>query len=91
MAQLANSVSKIESQGKLPPQTENNPKHDVFSVTLRSTNSYEGPKIPNEEEEIVVETENSGKKDAKKFDEVKPLHLSAGVNPPLLLTTGLLT
>ncbi|XP_076887835.1 uncharacterized protein LOC143538087 [Bidens hawaiensis] len=29
MAQLASSVSKIESQGKLPPQTEKNPKHNV--------------------------------------------------------------
>ncbi|KAF7821064.1 hypothetical protein G2W53_026519 [Senna tora] len=36
MSQLATSVSKLESQGKLPSQTETNPKHNVCAITLRS-------------------------------------------------------
>ncbi|KAF7824141.1 uncharacterized protein G2W53_022285 [Senna tora] len=36
MSQIATSVSKLESQGKLPSQTETNPKHNVCAITLRS-------------------------------------------------------
>ncbi|KAF7824226.1 hypothetical protein G2W53_022370 [Senna tora] len=36
MSQLATSVSKLESQGKLPSQTETNPKHNASAITLRS-------------------------------------------------------
>ncbi|KAJ0909570.1 putative aspartic peptidase domain superfamily [Helianthus annuus] len=60
MAQLASSVSKLESQGKLPAQTENNPKHNVSAITLRSGKSYDGPSMQ-EEEEIVVEKKNRDK------------------------------
>ncbi|XP_022040522.1 uncharacterized protein LOC110943071 [Helianthus annuus] len=60
MAQLASSVSKLESQGKLPAQTENNPKHNVSAITLRSGKSYDGPSMQ-KEEEIVVEKKNQDK------------------------------
>ncbi|KAL7587594.1 hypothetical protein Lser_V15G40151 [Lactuca serriola] len=55
--QLAISVSKLESQGKLPAQTETNPRHNVCAITLRGENSYNSPKVPvdQEEEEIVIE------------------------------------
>ncbi|KAF7841462.1 uncharacterized protein G2W53_003760 [Senna tora] len=36
MSQIATSVSKLESQGKLPSQAETNPKHNVCAITLRS-------------------------------------------------------
>ncbi|KAF7826031.1 uncharacterized protein G2W53_017195 [Senna tora] len=36
MSQIATSVSKLESQGKLPSQTETNPKHNVCAITLRN-------------------------------------------------------
>ncbi|KAF7826531.1 hypothetical protein G2W53_017695 [Senna tora] len=32
----SHNVSKLESQGKLPSQTETNPKHNVCAITLRS-------------------------------------------------------
>ncbi|KAF7822064.1 hypothetical protein G2W53_027519 [Senna tora] len=41
MSQLATSVSKLESQGKLPSQTETNPKHDASAITLRSGKELE--------------------------------------------------
>ncbi|KAI3755784.1 hypothetical protein L1987_55590 [Smallanthus sonchifolius] len=62
MAQLASSVSKIESQGKLPAQTETNPKHNACAITLRNGKSYEGPGIQDEEEEVIVEEKNEEKK-----------------------------
>ncbi|KAI3782083.1 hypothetical protein L2E82_12115 [Cichorium intybus] len=65
MAQLASSVSKLEAQGKLPAQTETNPKHKAYAVTLRSGTQYEGPKAPIEEEELEVE------KPPKKSEEPK--------------------
>ncbi|KAL7606197.1 hypothetical protein Lser_V15G19232 [Lactuca serriola] len=41
----------MESQGKLPSQTEKNPKHNAGAITLKGGKSYEGPKMPDEEEE----------------------------------------
>ncbi|XP_022024088.1 uncharacterized protein LOC110924382 [Helianthus annuus] len=67
MAQLASSVSKLESQGKLPAQTENYPKHNVSAITLRNGKSYDGPSIQ-EEGEIVVE-----KKDRDKMKVQEPV------------------
>ncbi|KAK1427528.1 hypothetical protein QVD17_16215 [Tagetes erecta] len=55
MAQLASSVSKIESQGKLPAQTEANPKHNACAISLRSGRKYDGPKMPDEEQEVIIE------------------------------------
>ncbi|XP_076914824.1 uncharacterized protein LOC143573953 [Bidens hawaiensis] len=55
-AQLASSVSKIESQGKLPPQTEKNPKHNVCAITLRSG-----------EEEVVIKEKVNIKDEASKL------------------------
>ena len=36
MGQIATSVSKLESQGKLPSQTEINPKQNASAIMLRS-------------------------------------------------------
>ncbi|XP_076935335.1 uncharacterized protein LOC143601955 [Bidens hawaiensis] len=66
MAQLASSVSKIESQGKLPPQTEKNPKHNVCAITLKCG-----------EEEVVIE-----EKDNKKDEASKPVKIEAKFYPP---------
>ena len=45
MTQLATSMSKLESQGKLPAQTEKNPTHSACAITLRNGKEYEGPKM----------------------------------------------
>ncbi|KAF7820928.1 DNA-directed DNA polymerase [Senna tora] len=41
MSQIAASVSILESQGKLPSQTETNPKHNANTITLRSGKELE--------------------------------------------------
>ncbi|XP_043805290.1 uncharacterized protein LOC122721280 [Manihot esculenta] len=41
MSQLATSVSKLESQGKLPSQTMPNPKQNASAITLRSGKELE--------------------------------------------------
>ncbi|KAK8634075.1 hypothetical protein V6N13_014904 [Hibiscus sabdariffa] len=40
---LAKTVSRLESQGKLPSQTEPNPKENVSAITLRSGTVVEPP------------------------------------------------
>lgn len=42
---LTTLVSRLDSQGKLPAQTEMNLRHKVCAITLRSGKSYDGPKI----------------------------------------------
>ncbi|KAI3523607.1 hypothetical protein L1887_01861 [Cichorium endivia] len=71
VSQLASSMSKIESQGKLPPQTEKNPKHNACAITLRSGKGYEGPKLPEyEEEELEIKGDEILKDDNKKQKQV---------------------
>ncbi|XP_023771715.2 mediator of RNA polymerase II transcription subunit 15-like [Lactuca sativa] len=84
MAQLAQSVSKMENQGKLPPQTEKNPKHNACAISLRSGKKYDGPKMPEEEEEELV-IEEPPKKDENKEEMVekkKPEEKEAKITPP---------
>ena len=59
VSQLATSMGRLESQGKLSGHIENNPKHNVSVISLRSRNTYEGPSSS--------EPEN---KDEKEFEEV---------------------
>ena len=59
MSQLATSVGRLESQGKLLGHIENNPKHNVSAISLRSRKTYEGPSLS--------ELEN---KDEEEFEEV---------------------
>ncbi|XP_052619849.1 uncharacterized protein LOC128126140 [Lactuca sativa] len=68
VSQLAQSVSKMESQGKLPSQTEKNPKHNACASTLRGGKSYERPRMPDdeEEEEKEIEVEEAVKEEEKK-------------------------
>nr|KAJ0194651.1 hypothetical protein LSAT_V11C700372580 [Lactuca sativa] len=63
-SQLATYVGCLESQGKLPGHTENNLKHNVSVLSLRSGKSYGGPgaselekEAEEEYEEILVEEE----------------------------------
>ncbi|XP_031101884.1 uncharacterized protein LOC116005787 [Ipomoea triloba] len=55
MSQLASTVSRLESQGKLPSQTIVNPKQNVSAITLRSGKELEEHtqvrKTPNRDEE----------------------------------------
>ncbi|KAK8636610.1 hypothetical protein V6N13_124352 [Hibiscus sabdariffa] len=45
ISQLAQTMGRLESQGKLPSQTENNPRANVSAITLRSGTVLE-PKAP---------------------------------------------
>ncbi|KAL7610709.1 hypothetical protein Lser_V15G12116 [Lactuca serriola] len=78
MTQLATSMSKLESQGKLPAQTEKNPKHSACAITLRNGKEHEGPKmIEEEEEEMELE-----KEDEKSKTPSKQVPIEAKVTPP---------
>ncbi|XP_052622465.1 uncharacterized protein LOC128127808 [Lactuca sativa] len=69
VSQLAQSVSKMESQGKLPSQMEKNPKHNACAITLRGGKSYESPRMldeEEEEEEKEIEVEEAVKEEEKK-------------------------
>ncbi|KAL7608217.1 hypothetical protein Lser_V15G10269 [Lactuca serriola] len=68
VSQLAQSVSKMESQGKLSSQMEKNPKHNACAITLRGGKSYESPGMPDEEEEEEekeIEVEEAVKEEEK--------------------------
>ncbi|XP_023742062.1 uncharacterized protein LOC111890141 [Lactuca sativa] len=83
VSQLAISVSKLESQGKLPAQTEANPRHNVCAITLRSGKSYDGPKlsVDQKEEEIVVEETTKEEKEEEKTIEKKPFITESKATP----------
>ncbi|XP_023733895.1 uncharacterized protein LOC111881734 [Lactuca sativa] len=83
VSQLAIFVSKIESQGKLPAQTETNPRHIVCTITLRGGKSYDGPKVSvgQEEEEIVVEEATKKDKKEDKKTEKKPFVTESKATP----------
>nr|KAJ0219452.1 hypothetical protein LSAT_V11C300153160 [Lactuca sativa] len=81
VSQLATSIGRLESQGKLPGHTENNPKHNLSVISLRSRNTYEGPsssepenKDEEEFEEVLIEegdVEGIEKEaEAEEFEEV---------------------
>ncbi|XP_052623683.1 uncharacterized protein LOC128129004 [Lactuca sativa] len=77
MTQLTTSVSKLESQGKLPTQTEKNPKHSACAITLRNGKEYEGPKMVEEEEKMELEKEEEKSKTPS-----KQVPIEAKVTPP---------
>ncbi|XP_052622559.1 uncharacterized protein LOC111893635 [Lactuca sativa] len=83
VSQLAISISKLESQGKLPAQTETNARHNVCAITLRSGKGYDGPKlsIDQKEEEIVVEETTKEEKEEKKTIEKKPFISNSKATP----------
>nr|KAJ0212399.1 hypothetical protein LSAT_V11C400221670 [Lactuca sativa] len=81
VSQLATSMGRLESQGKLPGHTEINPKHNVTAISLRSRNTYEGPsssKPENKDEEefeevLIKEGDVEGiekEAEAEEFEEV---------------------
>ena len=68
MAQLTTTVSKLESQGRLPSQTEKNPRPGACAVTLRNGKSYEGlkkPDVEEEEEYKIIDKDEVSKEDQK--------------------------
>ncbi|XP_052627011.1 uncharacterized protein LOC122197507 [Lactuca sativa] len=83
VSQLATSVSKLESQGKLPAQTETNPRHNVCVITLRGGKSYDGLKVSvdQKEEEIVVEEATKEEKKEEKTIEKKPFITESKATP----------
>ncbi|KAL7599655.1 hypothetical protein Lser_V15G27121 [Lactuca serriola] len=95
MAQLATSVSRLESQGKLAAQTEKNQRHNVCAITLRGGNSYDDPPISvdqEKEEEIVVnkssnEEENKEKSNKKKLATTEVKYTPVAPFPERLVST----
>ncbi|CAI9289287.1 unnamed protein product [Lactuca saligna] len=83
VSQLATSVSKLESQGKLPAQTETNPRHNVCAITLRGGKSYDGPKVSvdHKQEEIVVEEATKEEKKEEKTVKKKPFITESKATP----------
>ncbi|XP_023742499.2 uncharacterized protein LOC111890630 [Lactuca sativa] len=83
VSQLATSVSKLESQGNLPAQTETNPRHNMCAITLRGGKSYDGPKVSvdQKEEEIVVEEATKEEKKEEKTIEKKPFITESKATP----------
>ncbi|XP_023743565.1 uncharacterized protein LOC111891727 [Lactuca sativa] len=83
VSQLAISISKLESQGMLPAQTEANPRHNVCAITLRSGKSYDGPKlsVDQKEEEIVVEETTKEEKEEEKTIEKRPFISESKATP----------
>ncbi|KAJ9567080.1 hypothetical protein OSB04_003046 [Centaurea solstitialis] len=67
MTQLATSVSRLESQGKLPSQTETNPKQNVSAIALRSGKELEEPKMVKSRE-----VEKEKKVSSKPIQDEKP-------------------
>ncbi|XP_023763984.2 uncharacterized protein LOC111912477 [Lactuca sativa] len=83
VSQLATSVSKLESQGKLHAQTETNPRHNVCAITLRGGKSYDDPKVSvdQKEEEIVVEEATKEMKEEEKTIKKKPFITESKATP----------
>ncbi|KAI3708750.1 hypothetical protein L2E82_38167 [Cichorium intybus] len=80
VSQLANSMSKMESQGKLPAQIEKNPKHNASAITLRSGKAYDGSRMPeDEEDELEVKKDEATSSNNKKQKQVQ---IEAQVTPP---------
>ncbi|KAJ9556479.1 hypothetical protein OSB04_011093 [Centaurea solstitialis] len=83
MTQLATSVSRLESQGKLPSQTETNPKQNVSAIVLRSGKKLEEPKMV-KSREVEKEKEVSPKpiQDEKPSGSTDKVSEKAKVIPP---------
>ncbi|KAK8573700.1 hypothetical protein V6N13_009788 [Hibiscus sabdariffa] len=77
VSQLAQTVGRLESRGKLPSQTENNPRANVSAITLRSGTVVE-PKAREKEAEKGEEEEPL----PTKQDAEGPKASSSVVQPP---------
>nr|KAJ0212677.1 hypothetical protein LSAT_V11C400179240 [Lactuca sativa] len=53
VSQLATSVGRLESQEKLPEHTENNPKHNMSVISLRSGKTYGGQAYQNQKTKLM--------------------------------------
>ncbi|XP_052619690.1 uncharacterized protein LOC111910412 [Lactuca sativa] len=94
ITQLTTSMSKLESQGKLPAQTEKNPKHSARAITLRNGKVCEGPKMIEEEEKMEFEKEKvtpppfttrlSKSKREREDNEIMEMFKKVEVNIPLI-------
>lgn len=66
MAQLATSMCKLQTQGKLHAKIENNLKHNACVITLRNGKEYGNTSTVKEEEETELEKENEKSKISSK-------------------------
>ncbi|XP_016742939.1 uncharacterized protein [Gossypium hirsutum] len=83
---LALTVSRLESQGKLPSQTEPNPRHNASNLTLRSGKDLEPAPDTSRDHDISLAHNTS--QDRKKLDTKTPVESapqkSFAVPPPFL-------
>ncbi|KAG8478058.1 hypothetical protein CXB51_027365 [Gossypium anomalum] len=80
VSKLALTVSRLESQGKLPSQTEPNPRHNVSAITLKSGKGLEPV--------LGTSRAHDAGQDEKKLDTKAPVELApqkSFVVPPLFL------
>ncbi|KAI3748436.1 hypothetical protein L6452_11499 [Arctium lappa] len=74
---LQTTVGQLVNKGKLPSQTETNPKANVNAITLRSgkelkdTVDKKKMKVHDDEEELEVKASSSGEKDVKEEETKK--------------------
>ncbi|KAK8544378.1 hypothetical protein V6N13_056160 [Hibiscus sabdariffa] len=81
MSLLAKTVSRLESQGKLPSQTEPNPKENVSAITLRSGTIVEPP-VQKQKPTNPVSQERSGATTEEEIPTVEPEQSSYAELPP---------
>ncbi|KAK8560973.1 hypothetical protein V6N13_026408 [Hibiscus sabdariffa] len=79
MSQLAQTIGRIESQGKLPSQIETTPKVNVSAITLRSGTTV-GPEDPKENAQ--TEDEEIEPLPTKGISNLTPISSSSKVPPP---------
>ncbi|KAK8492425.1 hypothetical protein V6N11_027784 [Hibiscus sabdariffa] len=73
ISHLAQTVGRLGSQGRLPSQTETNPKENVSSITLRSGTVISPEPMKESEKEFGKKREGAS---SKKEDESLPQHIS---------------
>ncbi|KAG8498713.1 hypothetical protein CXB51_005038 [Gossypium anomalum] len=73
VSKLALTVSRLESQGKLPSQTEPNPGHNVSTMTLRSGKVLEP--VPNTSRDHNTSRGHDTSQDKEKLDTKAPVEL----------------
>ncbi|XP_024980831.1 uncharacterized protein LOC112517677 [Cynara cardunculus var. scolymus] len=87
---LQATVGQLANKGKLPSQTEMNPKANVSAVTLRNGKELQEvgkkkkEKVHEEEDELEVKTSTSGAKDVKEEDSKKKTPEVIVQAPPFL-------
>ncbi|XP_065874868.1 uncharacterized protein [Euphorbia lathyris] len=88
MGQIATSLSAIQTQGKMPSQTETNPRQNASAVTLRSGKDLVLPKTKQpwvQQQATAKEKEVSGKESDSSTNDKLPEKEIENQDPPLVI------